>query len=136
VHEAGRGGVGFEGGGCLHVYAGLLNGFMAQLSDEEMATVAREFAAQLKHVERSGVVRKFETVQTGLTINDWHLDRLDQRVLPFDWQYSYDLVHFTAPSFTLLAGIQTARFFPTAASIILVCALGRNATFSSRQRPP
>jgi hypothetical protein len=123
------------------MYTGLLNGFMAQLSDGEMAAVAREFAAQLKHVERSGVVRKFETVQTGLTSSDWHLDRLDQRVLPFDSQYSYDLVHWPfllpRPSWEVFIEESCARFYGGGERRYSVWAqYGTNATFSSRQKRP
>src|SRR5205814_10249519 len=75
-------------GKLKHVYKSALKRFSAELSEKEAAKLIDD--PRVKYVEEDSIVQ-IDTTPPGAT---WRLDRIDQRNLPLDGNYTYN----TTPS--------------------------------------
>jgi subtilisin family serine protease len=86
-------------GKTKHVYGKALKGFAAELSDKDAAELADDF--RVKYVEEDSVV-SLEATQTGAT---WGLDRIDQRNLPLNSSYTYNVTGAGVKAYIVDTGI-------------------------------
>src|SRR5205085_7566821 len=87
----------------LHVYDKARKGFAIQLP--EPAAQALLNRPDVKYVEEDGVVTA-DTTQTGAT---WGLDRIDQRNLPLDGNYTYNTTASNVHAYIIDTGILTSH---------------------------
>lgn len=85
-----------------HVYEQLLNGFAGAIPDAVVAALSADPRVLRISVQRQ--MRALETVtQPGAT---WGIDRIDQRLLPLDGNYSYDFSGLGVSSYIIDTGIR------------------------------
>src|SRR2546430_13253383 len=90
-------------GKIKHIYKQALKGFAAELSDADAAALADDF--RVKFVEEDGII-SLDTTQTGAT---WGLDRIDQRNLPLDGNYTYNTTASNVHAYIVDTGILTSH---------------------------
>src|SRR5438552_7309930 len=90
-------------GKLKHLYKAALKGFSAELSDADAAALAND--PRVKYVEEDSVVT-IDTTQTGAT---WGLDRIDQRNLPLDGNYTYNTTASNVHAYIVDTGILTSH---------------------------
>jgi subtilisin family serine protease len=88
-------------GRLRHVYRRAIRGFAIQLSPAAARALAND--PRVAYVEEDGLVTADTTVQSGAT---WGLDRLDQRALPLNSQYSYDFDGTGVNAYVIDTGIR------------------------------
>ncbi|MBZ9750855.1 S8 family peptidase [Deinococcus sp. HMF7604] len=86
-----------------HLYSAALSGFAAKLSAQNLSTLRAD--PRVKYVEQDGVV-KMSATQTGAT---WGIDRIDQRDLPLDGNYTYNSTASGVKAYIIDTGINTAH---------------------------
>ena len=92
-----------HGGKKNHVYAKALKGFSGNFSEAAAAQLAAD--PRVKYVEEDSIV-SIDTTQTGAT---WGLDRIDQRSLPLDNNYTYNVNGAGVKAYIVDTGINTAH---------------------------
>ncbi len=90
-------------GRLTHSFSSALSGFSARLSADEAATLARD--PRVDFVEQDGVVVAEGTQSSP----SWGLDRIDQRKLPLDGSYTYDLNGSGVDVFVIDSGIRSTH---------------------------
>jgi subtilisin family serine protease len=91
-----------HGAKTKHVY-GALKGFSAEMSEAAANAIAND--PRVKYVEEDSVVQ-LDTTQTGAT---WGLDRIDQRNLPLDGNYTYATTASNVHAYIVDTGILTSH---------------------------
>ena len=86
-----------------HVYRSAINGFAAELSDEQVAKLRK--SDKVAYVEQDRVVTASAT-QTNAT---WGLDRIDQRNRPLTTTYTYNATASGVTAYVIDTGIWTAH---------------------------
>jgi subtilisin family serine protease len=86
-----------------HVYRSAINGFAAELTDEQVAKLRK--SDKVAYVEQDRVVTASAT-QTGAT---WGLDRIDQRFRPLSGTYTYNTTASTINAYVIDTGIYAAH---------------------------
>ncbi|GBF05257.1 peptidase S8/S53 subtilisin kexin sedolisin [Deinococcus aerius] len=86
-----------------HLYTQALSGFAAKLSAQNLATLRAD--KRVKYIEQDGVVRASAT-QSGAT---WGIDRIDQRNLPLDGNYTYTTTASNVTAYIIDTGINTSH---------------------------
>ncbi|GBF08251.1 aqualysin 1 [Deinococcus aerius] len=86
-----------------HLYSQALSGFAAKLSAQNLAKLQAD--SRVKYIEQDGVMRMSAT-QSGAT---WGLDRIDQRNLPLDGNYTYSTTASNVKVYIIDTGINTAH---------------------------
>lgn len=86
-----------------HVYTKAIKGFSANFSDADAAEIAAD--PRVKYVEEDSIV-SIDTTQTGAT---WGLDRIDQRSLPLNGNYTYNVTGSGVKAYIVDTGINTAH---------------------------
>ncbi len=93
-----------HGGRKDHVYKKAIKGFSAdKLSEQAALKIASD--PRVKYVEEDSVV-SIDTTQTGAT---WGLDRIDQRNLPLDGNYTYNNTASNVHAYIVDTGILTTH---------------------------
>jgi subtilisin family serine protease len=92
-----------HGGKLKHVYSHALRGFSAELSPEAAEALTDD--PRVEAVEEDGVVTA-TTTQTSAT---WGLDRIDQRDLPLNSQYTYTPTGAGVHAYIIDTGIRTTH---------------------------
>jgi len=95
--------VGKHRGQLKHLYGKALKGFAARMSEADANDLADDF--RVKYVEEDRVMTA-DTTQTGAT---WGLDRIDQRNLPLDGNYTYNVNGSGVKAYIVDTGINTAH---------------------------
>jgi subtilisin family serine protease len=90
-------------GKMKHLYKAALKGFAAEMSEKEAAKLAAD--PRVKYVEEDSIV-SIDTTQTGAT---WGLDRIDQRNLPLDGNYTYNTTASNVHAYIVDTGILTSH---------------------------
>jgi subtilisin family serine protease len=90
-------------GKLKHLYDKALKGFAAEISDADVSALADD--PRVKYVEEDGVV-SLGTTQTGAT---WGIDRIDQRNLPVDGNYTYNTTATNVHAYIIDTGILTSH---------------------------
>ena len=90
-------------GKLKHIYKSALKGFSAELSEKEAAKLIDD--PRVKYVEEDSIVQ-IDTTQTGAT---WGLDRIDQRNLPLDGNYTYNTTASNVHAYIVDTGILTTH---------------------------
>jgi hypothetical protein len=91
-----------HGAKTKHVY-GALKGFAAEMSQAAAQAIAND--PRVKYVEEDSIVQ-LDTTQTGAT---WGLDRIDQRNLPLDGNYTYATTASNVHAYIVDTGILTSH---------------------------
>jgi subtilisin family serine protease len=91
-----------HGAKTKHVY-GALKGFAAEMSQAAAQAIAND--PRVKYVEEDSIV-ELDTTQTGAT---WGLDRIDQRNLPLDGNYTYATTASNVHAYIVDTGILTSH---------------------------
>src|SRR5438477_3030389 len=91
-----------HGAKTKHVY-GALKGFAAEMSQAAANAIAND--PRVQYVEEDSVVA-IDRTQTGAT---WGLDRIDQRNLPLDGNYTYDTTASNVHAYIVDTGILTSH---------------------------
>lgn len=92
-----------HGGMPLFVYEHALKGFAVALPEQAAAALGRN--PNVAYVEPDSVVTAFAS-QANPT---WGLDRIDQRSLPLDRSYTYDLTGYGVKAYIIDTGIRTTH---------------------------
>ncbi|MEA2162821.1 MAG: hypothetical protein QOK37_948 [Thermoanaerobaculia bacterium] len=90
-------------GQLKHVYDKALKGFAVELSQAEAALIAQD--SRVGYVEEDGVVTA-DATQSGAT---WGLDRIDQRSLPLNGSYTYNVNGAGVHAYIVDTGILTSH---------------------------
>ncbi|WP_295820420.1 S8 family peptidase [uncultured Deinococcus sp.] len=86
-----------------HIYGQALSGFAATLSAQNLQTLRSD--PRVKYIEQDGIMRATAT-QSGAT---WGLDRIDQRTLPLDGNYTYTSTASGVKVYIIDTGINTSH---------------------------
>jgi subtilisin family serine protease len=93
-----------HGAHLLHQYSDALNGFAAQMSEEEARRLSEE--PEVAYVEEDQQVE----LSTSWESNpDWGLDRIDQRSLPLNRYYGYNYTGYGVRVYVIDTGIYTGH---------------------------
>ncbi len=90
-------------GKIKHLYDKALKGFAAEISDADASALADD--PRVKYVEEDGIA-SLDTTQTGAT---WGIDRIDQRNLPLDGNYTYNTTASNVHAYIIDTGILTSH---------------------------
>ncbi|UBV42944.1 S8 family peptidase [Deinococcus taeanensis] len=86
-----------------HVYSAALNGFAARLSTQNVARLQAD--PRVKYIEQDAAMHMSAT-QSGAT---WGIDRIDQRSLPLDGNYTYSSTASGVKAYIIDTGINTGH---------------------------
>ncbi|MEW6421441.1 MAG: S8 family peptidase [Deinococcota bacterium] len=92
-----------QGISVQHIYTQALSGFAAKISAQNLAKLQAD--RRVKYIEQDATVHATAT-QSGAT---WGLDRIDQRNLPLDGNYSYNTTASNVTAYIIDTGINTAH---------------------------
>ncbi|MGQ0815217.1 MAG: S8 family peptidase [Gemmatimonadota bacterium] len=87
-----------------HVFEHLLNGFSAQIPDDVVQALAAD-----ARVLRLSVQRQFTKLETVTPAGSWGIDRVDQRNLPIDGLYAYDVDASDVRAYVIDTGMRTTH---------------------------
>lgn len=87
-----------------HTYKHLLNGFSGAISDDVVQQLAADPRVLRISVQRQ--MQKFEVVSPA---GSWGIDRIDQRALPLDGQYIYDVDASNVRAYVIDTGLRTTH---------------------------
>jgi len=90
-------------GKIKHVYQHALNGFAAEMSEEDAERLSEDF--RVKFVEEDSVM----TADATQTNPPWGLDRIDQRNLPLNATYNYNWTGSGVRVYVIDTGIRTSH---------------------------
>ena len=90
-------------GKLKHVYQNALNGFAAEMSEEDAEKLSEDF--RVKFVEEDAVM----TADATQTNPPWGLDRIDQRNLPLNATYNYNWTGSGVRVYVIDTGIRTSH---------------------------
>lgn len=93
-----------RGGQIRHTYTHALKGFSATIPDRAFNAIRMNPA--VAWIEPNVEIRLEQTVQDGAA---WGLDRIDQRQLPLDGQYSYELTGRGSRIYVIDTGIRASH---------------------------
>lgn len=88
-----------------YVYEQLLNGFAATISDAALAALKADPRVLRVSVQRQ--VQKLET--TTVAAPSWGIDRIDQRALPLNGTYSYDVDASNVRAYVIDTGVRVSH---------------------------
>ncbi|MFN2396354.1 MAG: S8 family serine peptidase, partial [Bacteroidales bacterium] len=83
-----------------YVYGFALDGFSAELENDELIRLRKD--PRIKYIEHDAIVSAFLTTQPNAT---WGLDRVDQRNLPMDGNYTYEVTGSGVNAYIIDTGI-------------------------------
>ncbi|MGA0186289.1 MAG: S8 family serine peptidase, partial [Ilumatobacteraceae bacterium] len=84
----------------LYVYTEALNGFAAELTEDDAERIAKD--PRVESVEQDSVV----VLQADQTSPPWGLDRIDQRLVPLNSRYSYNETGSGVTAYVIDTGIR------------------------------
>ncbi len=87
-----------------HVYEHLLNGFSAEIPDNVVQALASD-----ARVLRVSVQRRLQKLETVTLAGSWGIDRVDQRALPLDGNYTYDTDASSVRAYIIDTGLRTTH---------------------------
>jgi subtilisin family serine protease len=90
-------------GKLKHVYQNAINGFAAEMSEEDAETLSEDF--RVKFVEEDAVI----TADATQTNPPWGLDRIDQRNRPLSGSYTYNFTGSGVRVYVIDTGIRTTH---------------------------